>query len=230
MTTFNVVQVAPNGGGPNMDTAQLVNGANTVQRQVVVLGDPNTATSVQSVKAASTAAVAADPAAVVTMSPNTVAMPVTGAFFQATQPISIAAALPAGANLLGKMGIDQTTPGGTNAVVPTPTTNASAALTPKILSAVGSATAIKASAGNLYGMNLLNNNDAVVWVEFFNTATPILGTTTPICAYPIVASGVLAIPPAALALAAFNTAIYVAAVTAYNGSTPGSVSGTVAFA
>lgn len=230
MTTIAYVQVAPAGGGPNMECAQVTNGANQVLRQITCLGDPNTDANIQAVKGASTAAIAADPAGVVTMSPNSAALPVTGAFFQATQPISIAAALPAGANLLGKMGIDQTTPGLTNAINATPSTNATSALTPKILSAAGAATVIKAAAGNLWGMALLNNNAAVVWVEFFNTATPILGTTTPICAFPIPASASLIIPPDALALANFSADIYVAAVTAYNGTSTGSVSGTVFYA
>jgi hypothetical protein len=73
---------------------------------------------------------------------SAVAVPVTGTFFQATQPVSatnldvalstrlkpadtltgvttlgsITNALPAGSNLLGKVGIDQTTPGTTNRV------------------------------------------------------------------------------------------------------------------
>jgi hypothetical protein len=48
-------------------------------------------------------------------------VPVTGTFYQATQPVSIATApvLVAGAAIIGKVGIDQTTPGTTNAVAVT---------------------------------------------------------------------------------------------------------------
>jgi hypothetical protein len=54
--------------------------------------------------------------------------PVTGTFWQATQPVSLASlpALPAGTSLIGKVGIDQTTPGTTNGVQ---VTNASIAVT-----------------------------------------------------------------------------------------------------
>lgn len=46
------------------------------------------------------------------------ALPVTGTFYQATQPVSIATApvLVAGSAIIGKVGIDQTTPGTTNGV------------------------------------------------------------------------------------------------------------------
>lgn len=46
--------------------------------------------------------------------------PVTGTFWQATQPVSLATNTPtiaAGSAIIGKVGIDQTTPGTTNAVV-----------------------------------------------------------------------------------------------------------------
>lgn len=83
-------------------------------------------TNVATVKAASTAAGATDKALVVAVSPNNsvavtgtffqATQPVSGTFFQATQPVSISAALPAGTNIIGKVGIDQTTPGTTNLV------------------------------------------------------------------------------------------------------------------
>jgi hypothetical protein len=60
----------------------------------------------------------------VTISSNQSALPVTGTFFQATQPVSCAsgatcpvnATLQAGSAIAGKFGIDQTTPGTTNGV------------------------------------------------------------------------------------------------------------------
>jgi len=63
-----------------------------------------------------------DGAAAITTLPVSLATapttPVTGTFWQATQPVSIATApvLVAGSALIGKVGIDQTTPGTTNAV------------------------------------------------------------------------------------------------------------------
>jgi len=71
--TPSPVQVAPAGGGPNVDAVQLTNsGSTTVDRQVISVGDPQNWSNVAAVKAASTAPVAADPALVVAMSPNSV--------------------------------------------------------------------------------------------------------------------------------------------------------------
>lgn len=50
MATFNYIQPPVNtGAGLKIDTAELTNGSNTVERQVVVIGDPATAASVASV-------------------------------------------------------------------------------------------------------------------------------------------------------------------------------------
>jgi hypothetical protein len=111
---------------------------------------------------------------------------------------------------------------------PLPATAVAAqACSAKMLNAAGAATNVKASAGNVFGLSLLNNNAAVVWVEFFDAASVTLGTTTPVMAFVIPASGPLTIPPSALALLAHATQIFVAAVTAYNGSSTGSVTGTI---
>lgn len=68
-------------------------------------------TDTAAIKAASTPAVATDPALVVAISPNNV-VPVSGTFFQAIQPVS----LTAGSSIIGKVGIDQTTNGTTNRI------------------------------------------------------------------------------------------------------------------
>ena len=110
------------------------------------------------------------------------------------------------------------------------TTSASQACTNINVNAVGATvTAVKASAGNLFGMSMVNNNAATVFVEFWNVATGsvTLGTTVPTCVFAIAASGVLNIPPGAMALLNSATAISFAAVTAYNGSTGGSVTGSI---
>lgn len=103
------------------------------------------------------------------------------------------------------------------------------AATPLILSAAGAAVTVKTSTGYVAGFTLLNNNAATVWVEFFNTNSVTLGTTAPVLAFAIPASASLTIPPATFALANFSTAISVAAVTSYNGSSAGSVTGTVLY-
>ncbi len=115
----------------------------------------------------------------------------------------------------------------TGQIQPAATTSATQACTPFIANAVGTATNIKSSAGNLFGMSLLNNNAATVFVEFFDAASVTLGTTAVKSVFVIPASGTLTVPPDALAFSNHATQIFIAAVTAYNGSTTGSVTGTV---
>lgn len=83
-------------------------------------------TNQATVKAASTLAAATDPALVVTLSPNLPSLPAGTNLLGkvgidqttpgTTNGVQVNAALPAGTNLIGKMGIDQTTPGTTNGV------------------------------------------------------------------------------------------------------------------
>jgi hypothetical protein len=97
----------------------------------------------------------------------------------------------------------------------------------QILSQAGAATTIKTSAGMVFGASLVNNNAAVVYVEFFNTNSVTLGTTAPVLVLVIPASGTLNLGPTDTGLIYNATAISVAAVTAYTGSTVGSVTGSV---
>jgi hypothetical protein len=102
---------------------------------------------------------------------------------------SVNATLAAGTALAGKVGIDQTTPGTTNAVVDTPVTTGGLSI---ITGSVGAtATAIKASAGQLYGYHLFNTTAAVAYVQIFNVASGsvTLGTTAPTLSIGIPASG-----------------------------------------
>jgi hypothetical protein len=97
--------------------------------------------------------------------------------------------LNAGSNLVGKVGIDQTTPGTTNAVVDTPVTSGGLSIVTG--SVGGTATAIKASAGQLYGYHLFNTTAAVAYVQIFNVASGsvTVGTTAPTISIGIPASG-----------------------------------------
>lgn len=86
--------------------------------------------------------------------------------------------LAAGAAIVGKFGIDQTTPGTTNAVQTVPGT--SGGLTTFYLTAANStnATNIKASAGQLYRADLSNNSATPAYVSYYNTSgTPTCGTS-----------------------------------------------------
>lgn len=97
--------------------------------------------------------------------------------------------LGAGSALVGKVGIDQTTPGTTNAVVDTPVTSGGLLI---VTGSVGAtATAIKASAGQLYGYHLFNTTAAVAYVQIFNVAAAsvTLNTTVPTFSIGIPASG-----------------------------------------
>lgn len=95
----------------------------------------------------------------------------------------IASPIPAGTNLIGKTGIDQTTPGTTNAVV----ANAVAAAggitsTARLASAAGStnATNVKTSAGRIYSAQGYNAAAYPVYLVLYDAATnpPVPGTTT----------------------------------------------------
>jgi len=126
-------------------------------------------------------------------------------------------ALVAGSALVGKVGIDQTTPGTTNAVVDTPVTSGGLSI---VTGSVGAtATAIKASAGQLYGYHLFNTTAAVAYVQIFNVASGsvTLGTTAPTMSIGIPASGGVTVHwDKGIA---FGTAISFACTTTRTGST-----------
>lgn len=93
-------------------------------------------------------------------------------------------ALPAGTNLMGKVGIDQTTAGITNGVVPNATSaTGGIATTTRLLSAAAStnATSAKASAGRLYAIQGYNAATTVRYLKLYNKASaPTVGTDTPV--------------------------------------------------
>ena len=66
-----IVQIAPDRSGKKIDTSEITVGANTVERQRVVIGDNTSATALATVKDGSTPATAADNALVVAVSPGT---------------------------------------------------------------------------------------------------------------------------------------------------------------
>ena len=148
----------------------------------------------------------------------------TSANFNAT-----IAAIPAGGNLIGKTGIDQTTVGTTNMVVPGPSTLIGNSCINTNVNATGALVAVKAAAGNLYGMSFFNNTAAVVFLSFWNVVvgSVTLGTTAPTAIFVLPASGALTIPPGTMALLNSTTGISFAAVTAYNGASTASVTGSI---
>lgn len=117
---------------------------------------------------------------------------------------------------------DQIEPAASSQISPT-------ASTPIVLTAAGAAQTVKSTSGYIAGFSLLNNNAAAVFVEFFSTTSVTLGSTTPAAVFIIPASSTLTIPPATFALMNGQNGLAVAAVTAYNGSTTGSVTGTILY-
>ncbi|MFZ2541119.1 MAG: hypothetical protein WAW75_05015 [Gallionella sp.] len=86
-------------------------------------------------------------------------------------------ALPAGTNLLGKVGIDQTTPGTTNAVQDIAATSGGLSKFHLVSAASTNATNLKSSAGQVYAITAFNLNAAAMYLKLHNTAgTPTAGT------------------------------------------------------
>jgi hypothetical protein len=137
---------------------------------------------------------------------------------------SITAALPTGANTIGKVDIlgnagatlDAAINGAasTNALwgMHAPSTAAAAAMaTPTTIAALTVAN-VKASAGNVYGLSVNNTSGTPIFLQFYNTAgTPVLGTSV-IFSIPCVI-GITNIPIAPFAIANFATGIGVGAST-----------------
>jgi|SRR5882672_9647932 len=89
--------------------------------------------------------------------------------------------LGAGTALVGKVGIDQTTPGTTDHVSATPMPATGAVYATSTYENDGAATAafIKASAGNVYSLRVTNANAAVRYIQLHNKATIPLATEVP---------------------------------------------------
>lgn len=134
--------------------------------------------------------------------------------------------LNAGSNLIGKVGIDQTTVGTTNAVTPIPASNTGWSF--NYQSALSSTKVqIKGSAGTFGGyLWLYNPNTAVTYIQVFNktSANVTVGTTAPdfVIALPGVASASATGSAANMEMVmgiAMSTGITVAATTTASGST-----------
>ena len=163
-------------------------------------------------------------------SPGAVTVPAVNAY------ITNSPVLGAGAAIIGKVGIDQTTPGTTNGVQVNAALPAGTNLIGSVLSGVGTSggvtttyqngaltntvVSVKASAGNFYGWVVTNTDSShVACFEVFNTASGSvsLGSTVPIAHITLnplqTANWSLNVPITC------GTAISCVAVTAYNGST-----------
>lgn len=131
--------------------------------------------------------------------------------------LNCTATLAAGVNAIGT-------------VIDTPTATSSIALAATVINASGAKTLIKGSAGNLFGMFFQNNTAVASFIQFFDAATVgavTLGTTAPVWAAPIPASGILLIPVGHFALKNFASGIVFAATSTLQGATVESMSGTI---
>jgi hypothetical protein len=160
--------------GPKVDTSELTVGANTVQRQRLVIADDTTSTAMAKVLDGQTAPALTDDALVVQLSPNS---PVTLAKFR---------------NL-------------------------------------GTQQSIKAAAGVLFGLSILNNGVADCYIQVFNAAAGVtLGTEEPVLEYRVGAGQQMNVPIPSRGIA-FGTGIRIASTTAEMGSAA-SAAGVMLFA
>ena len=128
--------------------------------------------------------------------------------------------LVAGSAVVGKVGIDQTTPGTTNALEVVPDTAAAVAFSNSAKATLTTAVNVKASAGNVYGVFALNGAASTCWIQFLNSAsTGTLGTAV-IFSVPLPASTTqpVWVSPAPQALANFSTGIAVGISTTATGA------------
>lgn len=137
---------------------------------------------------------------------------------------NVTSAIPAGTAVIGKVGVDQTTPGTTNAVsVPL---RAAGGWTPSRLSGLSTTvTAIKSSAAGSLGMLVCGNpNASIIFIQVFDVATAggvTLGTTAPTLSFQVDASSTVgfALPINGMAFA--NGIQMAATTTATNNTAPG---------
>lgn len=98
--------------------------------------------------------------------------------------------LVAGSAIIGKVGIDQTTPGTTNGVVIAPTSASGAGIVPVASASAESSHVLKASAGNVYTVSATNLTATAGFLVLINaTSAPADGAITPPACAPLPANG-----------------------------------------
>jgi hypothetical protein len=96
----------------------------------------------------------------------------------------VTGSIPAGTNLIGKTGIDQTTPGSTNAVSPVAAAVGGATPSSAIAPATPAGVNLKASAGTLYGAQCTTIQATPVYVKIYDSSSaPTCGSGTPVLRY-----------------------------------------------
>ncbi len=99
---------------------------------------------------------------------------------------TISGALAAGTNIIGKVGIDQTTDITTNGVEIAPTAGAAAGITSVVSASAENNHVLKAGAGNLYGAYATNLTSTAGFFVIVNaTSAPTDGAITPLACIPL---------------------------------------------
>lgn len=88
-----------------------------------------------------------------------------------TNGVQVNAALPVGANVIGKTSIDQATPGTTNAVQTIPGTTGGLSIYTVQPTASDNHVVIKAGAGQVYKISITNNQAVINYVRLYNATT-----------------------------------------------------------
>lgn len=97
---------------------------------------------------------------------------------QTTDGTTNAVHLVAGTAVAGKVGIDQTTNGTTNAVVIVPATSGGLLLSSTIWANAG--VIVKSGAGQLYHIEAFNNSSTIAYLKIYNATSVVAGTGTPV--------------------------------------------------
>lgn len=100
-----------------------------------------------------------------------------------TGTFPVQSTLQAGSALVGKVGIDQTTPGTTNGVTIAPSSASTVGIAPIVSASVESNHVFKGSAGNLYSLSVTNGTASGYLLLFNATTAPADGAVTPLACY-----------------------------------------------
>lgn len=177
----NLTSVGVTSGVPTSGTGTV----STIDN-LLALGSPisDGTTNLVAVKAASTAPVASDKALVVSLSPNSV-----NANGQATMANSAPVTLASNQSAL-PVTLTSTTLTGTSTVTSAPATSGGLTIKSAIMASGTNATSVKASAGQLYKIEVTNNSTNIGYLKIYNTASaPTAGSGTPVIRIMCPASG-----------------------------------------